>query len=334
MDNAENKKCMFCGHTANVSSDDNSSYIFVECPVCGKYKQEISDEPFGLAIKDKVASYLYYSDRAAPVNSSDNSYVFLGNRTQFKKEVKKHPWAYYASETEIEAFYPQKYNETIDKILLGMANKSSYIGDVISMSGGEAISALFLKRYDDQGEYLGSKSIDYQYRILSNYLKENGYVNISSNKQHIFFSLAPEGWKRVDELQQEMKNKSNTVFVAMSFAEDMKETRETIRKAISANGYVPRIMDEIEHNHQIVPEMLYEIRQAHFVIAELTGHNNGAYFEAGYALGLGKEVIQVCNKEKFKEDGHFDVKQVNTVLWVDQDDLLKRLSNRIKATII
>ena len=93
-------------------------------------------------------------------------------------------------------------------------------------------------------------------------------------------------------------------------------------------------MDEIEHNHQIVPEMLYEIRESRFVIAELTGHNNGAYFEAGYALGFGKEVIQVCNKEKFGEDGHFDVKQINTVLWENQDDLSARLDARIKATIL
>lgn len=80
--------------------------------------------------------------------------------------------------------------------------------------------------------------------------------------------------------------------------------------------------------------MLYEIRESRFIVAELTGHNNGAYFEAGYALGYGKEVIQVCNKNKFDEDGHFDVKQINTVMWENQDDLYNRLDARIKATIL
>jgi len=55
--------------------------------------------------------------------------------------------------------------------------------------------------------------------------------------------------------------------------------------------------------------------------------------EAGYALGFGKEVIQVCNKSKFSEDGHFDVKQINTVMWDNQEDLFSRLNARIKATI-
>ena len=147
------------------------------------------------------------------------------------------------------------------------------------------------------------------------------------------FRLTPMGWKRVDELQKLKTLDSKNVFIAMSFADEMDETRETIKNAIIATGYVPRIMDEIEHNHQIVPEMLYEIRNAKFVIAELTGHNNGAYFEAGYALGIGKDVIQVCNKEKFADDCHFDVKQVNTIIWENQNDLLERLTNRIIATI-
>ena len=79
--------------------------------------------------------------------------------------------------------------------------------------------------------------------------------------------------------------------------------------------------------------MLYEIREARFVIAELTGHNNGAYFEAGYALGFGKEVIQICKASAFGTDGHFDVKQVNTILWKNIDELTQRLISRIKATI-
>lgn len=93
-------------------------------------------------------------------------------------------------------------------------------------------------------------------------------------------------------------------------------------------------MDEIEHNHQIVPEMLYQIREARFIVADFTNHNNGAYYEAGYALGLGKEVIHVCNKARFGEDGHFDIKQINTVLWEEPDDLRTKLSARIKATIL
>ena len=147
------------------------------------------------------------------------------------------------------------------------------------------------------------------------------------------FSLEPDGHARVEELQRNQAKTSKNVFDAMSYAPDMLPIRDAIKDALIECGFVPRIMDEIEHNHQIVPEMLYEIREARFVIAELTGHNNGAYFEAGYALGYGKEVIQICDKAKFGTDGHFDVKQVNTILWEDTTDLTKRLIARIRATI-
>lgn len=242
--------------------------------------------------------------------------------------------AYYASEDEVKAFYPRKFTEKLNRILLGLADKSSFIGDVVKLTYAQTISAFFIKRFDEHGKYLIDSKINNQLTMICDYLDENNFVvGVGVDKDTYNIILGPEGWKRVDELQQQRKSESNTVFVAMSFANDMKETRETIKMAITANNYVPRIMDEIEHNHQIVPEMLYEIRESRFVIAELTGHNNGAYFEAGYALGCGKEVIQVCNKEKFSEDGHFDVKQINTVMWENQDDLFARLNARIKATI-
>lgn len=112
-----------------------------------------------------------------------------------------------------------------------------------------------------------------------------------------------------------------------------RKAREAIKEAVTSCGFVPRIMDEIQHNHQIVPEMLYEIRESRFVIAELTEHNNGAYFEAGYALGKEKEVIQICKEDAFAQDGHFDVKQINTILWHDTDDLKEKLKARIRATL-
>ena len=166
------------------------------------------------------------------------------------------------------------------------------------------------------------------------YLKENKWIDYEFHNPDMpcKIKILSSGWAKIENIEQNDNEKKN-VFIAMSFDSSMNGVRETIKKAIISNGYNPRIMDEIEHNHQIVPEMLYEIRQAKFVIAELTGHNNGAYFEAGYALGVGKEVIQICRKDTFGIDGHFDVKQVNTILWEDYDDLFKRLDARIKTTM-
>ena len=62
--------------------------------------------------------------------------------------------------------------------------------------------------------------------------------------------------------------------------------------------------------------MRVTIRDAKFIIADLTHDNNGAYWEAGYAEGLGKPVIYICEQSKFEEDEtHFDVNHCTTVKW-------------------
>ena len=111
--------------------------------------------------------------------------------------------------------------------------------------------------------------------------------------------------------------------------------RKVLKQAILKAGYFSILIDEVQYNGQIVPEMLYQIRESRFVIAELSHHNNGAYYEAGYALGLGKEVVHICEEEAMSNKLHFDVKQVNTITYKadDLDGLKEKLIKRIQATI-
>lgn len=121
-----------------------------------------------------------------------------------------------------------------------------------------------------------------------------------------------------------------SVFVAMSFDDDLKAVRKSISKVIKDEGLTPMLIDSKEHNNQIVPEIFSEIDKAKFVIADLTHHKTGVYYEAGYAKGMGKEVIFTCRKEDF-ENRHFDVAQTNTIVWETPDELSERLANRIEA---
>lgn len=83
----------------------------------------------------------------------------------------------------------------------------------------------------------------------------------------------------------------------MAFNDGTKETREVIRAGVEKSGFCSKFIDEIIHNHQIMPEMFRLIRECQFLILEISDPNYGAYYEAGYALGLGKEVIICCKKE-------------------------------------
>lgn len=124
----------------------------------------------------------------------------------------------------------------------------------------------------------------------------------------------------------------------MSFNEKLNYIYDGFCEAVSSCGFKPFRIDEKEHNNQTVPEILYEIRNSRFLIMDITEQNYGAYYEAGYALALGKEVIICCKKDVFESKDkdirpHFDIQQKSTIIWENIDDLIERLTKRIKATI-
>lgn len=122
------------------------------------------------------------------------------------------------------------------------------------------------------------------------------------------------------------------VFVAMSFASNMDEARTSIKRVLNNCGYKPILIDEKQHNNQIVEEIFNEISESEFVVADLTGQKGGVYLEVGYALAKGKSVILLCSAKE-KKKIHFDVRQINTIFWEDKEDLEERLKNRIKVSI-
>ena len=71
-------------------------------------------------------------------------------------------------------------------------------------------------------------------------------------------------------------------------------------------------------------------------MVDITYPNYGAYYEAGYAQALGKEVIVCCRKDNFDNPNtrpHFDIAQKSMIIWSNNEDLVSRLKRRIEATI-
>lgn len=160
-------------------------------------------------------------------------------------------------------------------------------------------------------------------------LVELGYLVNERNEYHI----SSGGWSRIDLLQRE-RECSNYGFVAIKFVKETDEIREVIRKGIEDANYQCTIIDELEHNNQIVPEIFHQIDNCRFLVMDVIFSNLGAYYEAGYALGKGKEVIICCREDEFNNDDkevrpHFDIAQKSTIVWKDYDDLEERLKKEL-----
>jgi hypothetical protein len=142
------------------------------------------------------------------------------------------------------------------------------------------------------------------------------------------FSIAVKGWVEIEN--QIAKNNLSQVFIAMRFHESTNLARDAIKRAIQHSSLNPLRIDEKEHINKICSEIQYEIKNSGLVIADVTGQNQGVYYEAGYAIGLNIPVIWCCRSNE-ADQLHFDTRQYNHILWKDEEDLYNRLKARIIA---
>jgi len=145
-------------------------------------------------------------------------------------------------------------------------------------------------------------------------------------------AITGPGWERAARLAMRPEI-SKRAFVAMKFNDEMLALwPKAFAPAITRAGFEPRLANEPQHNEQIDAHIIAELKQCRFVIADVTFAAVGVYFEAGYALGMGRPVIWSCRRDR-KADMHFDTRQYNHILWDDASDLTEELYYRIVATI-
>lgn len=103
-------------------------------------------------------------------------------------------------------------------------------------------------------------------------------------------------------------------------------------KAIQDCGLDPRRVDRMDFAGKVCDHILAEIRAAEMVVADFTGFRSGVFFEAGFALGLGKTVIFTCHQNSMADLAtHFDTRQYPHIPWSDVADLRAKLADRIRA---
>lgn len=296
--------CIFCFHKAKLYRP--SQYIDVVCPNCGNYRitteafedlpNELNKKPFK---KTHISGYLRELTElgltSEPI-SNQNVDVILAS-----------------------ANIPKSVTEKLDKLILFIFRKTSYIYEVIEVD--TAITAI--------GYAASERELQNMFKALC----DEGYLSPPTTLDSREYSLTLKGFERARSLTTE-NIISSKCFVAMWFGEEMIEVYDNyISKAVSACGFDPLIISQKEHNDKICDQIISEIRSSKFVIADFTAHRGGVYFEAGFAYGLGRPVIWTCRKDHLK-DAHFDVNHYNFIVWENGEDLYQKMVNRIKATIL
>lgn len=187
-------------------------------------------------------------------------------------------------------------------------------------------------RLSEDHPLLDSVSVEEAYEIV-NYLAELDWakVNVMSGVATVALTFAG---RREAEGLGVSKGAFRTAVIAMSFDGNTDDIYATgIKPALERCGCTPIRLDEVSHNGDFSERMLIEIRKCRFLVADFSAQNNGVYFEAGYALGLGKPVIFTCPKDQL-EHAHADTRNYQHVAYSDPKELNEKLTGRIQATIL
>ncbi len=230
-----------------------------------------------------------------------------------------------------EAYLPSP-NEQADNLLVWISDRTANMGDYVYIDpyvtgsdigafGFNSCAAIFVELREHG--YLSGQLITFP-KNNSEWMSDKA----------VKAALTLSGWKRVDEIRRG-NSESKIVFMAMQFGDIQLDAvvNNYIRPVISEIGYVLRRLDDDQKAGLIDDHLRLSIQSAKFVLVDLTHDNSGAYWEAGYAEGLGKTVIYTCNSEKFKKNKtHFDTNHHLHVLW-DLDDMDKFI-RKLKDTIL
>lgn len=302
--------CPIC-QTELRSKHERPERRFYECPRCGSYSLSSSLD----------ASLGFYLNKYPDAQTKLSHALY--------KLTEAEQWAMLTAST-IEAILETaalpKPQEQLDSLILWLGQKQPASGHAIEFTP-QALAAVGVA--DDT-----AFSFICSYAIAAGLVV--GLVTELMGGAYIFepLQLSFKGWERFDELQRG-RSVGRIAFMAMQFGEQELDTvyRDCFIPAVSATGFQLKRLDEGQPAGLIDDRLRVEIRQARFLLADLTHQNRGAYWEAGFAEGLGKPVIYTCRKDAFNGGGgtHFDTNHHLTVIWEPGRE--GEAAEKLKATI-
>lgn len=214
--------------------------------------------------------------------------------------------------------------EQANNLLLWLAETLDAAEGVVTVDPNELLSVI------------GGQTLDAIYYVAS-HLQSRGLISLDRTNPAVQFpplkfSMKFDGWEEYEQLRVQSSD-SRIAFMAMQFNDARLDAivDNVFRPAVAATGFELRVLTDVPRAGLIDDRLRVEIRKSRFLLADVTHRNPGAYWEAGFAEGLGKPVIYTCDRAEFRQVAHFDTNHHLTVMWDEQDTA--KVAEELKATI-
>jgi len=250
---------------------------------------------------------------------------------------------------QIATFRPKQFGERLDDALQFLDQICGSLGATVDFLDAAIYPAMGPDQAAVNWMHLSAaieSKNNHETKFLIEYLRDEQYIKTADHNR--FFeevAIIGKGYQRLDQLQSSISADTKKAFVAMWFDPSMKDPWDIgIRPGVEDAGFYPIRIDQKEHNNKIDDEIIAEIRESRFIIADFTSNiiddgksktniaRGGVYYEAGFAQGLGIPVIWTCRNDVI-DYVHFDTRQFAHIVWESPEDLREKLTRRIRAVI-
>lgn len=293
------RDCPICSQPVAIRHGSRSFADTWDCPRCGNFKIELLDQRMWeqhRCFAYKISAAIREQNRARKT-----PYITL----EFVERAIGEP--------------DKSYSEKLRLVLELIDQRMTYVGEMIHVVPSIDYPLVNAKHGAEFSALCG------MHRDMNNFVWTTDGTTYS-------VLVSANGLETLEAMRRTRPD-ADSAFVAMWFDGVMDPIYlQQISPAIQEAGYRPVKIDLVPHNGDVIARIMTEIRLAKFVVADFTRHRNGVYFEAGFAKGIGMEVVWLCREDEMGK-AHFDTNHFNHLTWKDDGKLKEHLAARILATI-
>ena len=337
--NDEFEPCPLCWNKVPGKQSPRDQIFRTECPYCGSFEMgyrvynALKNNPFTPRQVANARAYLKENPGLPKLTTQELVDILRGLSAPSVMEKAQ----------KLLAFIAKKHPDVASRFVVPPV-KGPIVGTAknLGMDLGETAQPFSLEELAIACWCLDRAEVEYL--LVEVLQKELGFVNFAKTMGAIGVSsmtevelgtgtITPKGWVALDTTAK--AEVPGECFVAMWFDPAIKYLfDEAIYPGARDAGYKAKKVNDVHFNDSVTDEIIAGIRRGKFVISDFTGQRGGVYFEAGFALGLGKQVIWLVRKDE-TPNLHFDTRQYNFIEWTPDKlpELQKVLTLRIQATI-
>ena len=309
--------CLICKAPNTTRSGAGASTAEYHCPRCGRYLIQT------LAETQLANAHPPFPPMHLLSGLCRNMWDILGEKTPITVDVFK-SWAEFDKIAKIAVPRDTDIATKGEYIMKHIRRKSKTLADAVPFSPNE-LSVGFCA---NKNEFL----------FCLRYLTEKGWIEdgtINKQPNTFYYRLTPAGWSMLDNAGAERAAPVAVVALGLDKDSDTVWT-QGFAAALTTAGFTVAKVDYKDAANKITDEVLVELRRATCVVADLTGQNASAYFQAAFAMGLGKPVFWTCEAGEVSEKKLLiDTRQQVITPWTREKlpEFARRLSARINATM-